>query len=77
VTAHTEQRFRIAPTASIPWPYFCTSSDGQRILLSGRRVRPNDEMQRTSHGENGGSPLISVFCGQAASIANRADGNGM
>lgn len=23
----------------------------------------NDEMQRTSHGQTGGSPLISVLCG--------------
>src|SRR5262245_33022280 len=27
------------------------------------RKRSNDEMQRTSHGQTGGSPLISVFGG--------------
>jgi hypothetical protein len=28
-------------------------------------MRPhNNKMQRTSHGQNGGSPLISVLCGR-------------
>jgi hypothetical protein len=37
---------------------------------SGRRVLEcwsvlhNNEMQRTKHGLNGASPLISVFCGR-------------
>jgi hypothetical protein len=30
-------------------------------LVATRERPPNDEMQRTSPGYNGGSPLISVF----------------
>jgi hypothetical protein len=32
-------------------------------MVKGSGVQPNNEMQRTSHGQDGGSPLISVFAG--------------
>ena len=37
-----------------------------------KRAPANNKMQRTSHGPNGGSPLISVFCGQAGGVSRKA-----
>src|SRR5437867_10329057 len=41
----------------------CESVHATEGTVVGSRTLPNNEMQRTSHGQDGGSPLISVLAG--------------
>jgi hypothetical protein len=43
--------------------------------LKGAIQRPNNEMQRTSHGTNGGSPLISVLDRQCRNERGQVEGS--